>query len=192
MARQRAFEPDDVLDRAMTLFWSRGYAATSTADLMEGMKLSRQSMYNAFGDKRRLYLRSLQRYISLNSASFLEQLHSAATPLDGISRALSWCASKQPSDRPSGCMSVNAACEFGISDEAVSLLLDGHGLFLLQSFKQSIEAAQREGQIAATLDASVAAMFLTSALSGIRVSARSGATPKMLQDIASMAMRSLT
>ena len=63
MARQREFDADAALDRAMDLFWSKGYEATSLDDLCEVTGLSRSSLYAAFGSKRNLLLRSVERYV---------------------------------------------------------------------------------------------------------------------------------
>src|SRR5262249_40635764 len=63
MARQREFDADAALGRAMEVFWSKGYEATSLDDLCEVTGLSRSSLYAAFGSKRNLLLRSVERYV---------------------------------------------------------------------------------------------------------------------------------
>ena len=60
--RPRAFDRDDALDRAMHLFWRRGYEATSVSDLTESMGITPPSLYAAFGDKKRLFLEAVDRY----------------------------------------------------------------------------------------------------------------------------------
>ncbi len=62
MARPREFDPDTVLERAMRVFWAKGYHASSLDDLCEAAKLNRPSLYAAFGDKRALFLATLDRY----------------------------------------------------------------------------------------------------------------------------------
>jgi len=61
--RPREFDADVVIERAMGIFWSRGYHGTSLPDLLEATKLSRGSLYSAFGDKHTLFLRALDRYV---------------------------------------------------------------------------------------------------------------------------------
>src|SRR6202023_2269994 len=63
MARPREFDVDIALDRAMEVFWSKGYEATSLDDLCEVTGLSRSSLYATFGSKRNLLLRSVDRYV---------------------------------------------------------------------------------------------------------------------------------
>src|ERR1700749_3660752 len=62
--RPRAFDRDEALDRAMHLFWRRGYEATSVSDLTEAMGITPPSLYAAFGDKKRLFLETVDRYQS--------------------------------------------------------------------------------------------------------------------------------
>src|SRR6267142_1909851 len=70
MARPREFDRDAAVQRAMSVFWRKGYAATSTDDLLRAMNIGRQSMYDTFGDKHRLYLEALDD--SERAARFVE------------------------------------------------------------------------------------------------------------------------
>jgi TetR/AcrR family transcriptional repressor of nem operon len=65
MARQREFNKEEVLEQAMMVFWVQGYEATSVRDLQAATGISSSSMYEAFGDKRRLFLATLARYCAL-------------------------------------------------------------------------------------------------------------------------------
>ena len=67
--RTKDFEPDEVADAAMQVFWRRGYAATSVQDLVDGTGLGRGSLYNAFGSKQGLYEAALRRYHALTAAN---------------------------------------------------------------------------------------------------------------------------
>src|SRR5262245_58277203 len=62
MARPREFDPDAVLDQAMHVFWAKGYEATSLSDLCDATELNRSSLYASFGDKRALFLETINRY----------------------------------------------------------------------------------------------------------------------------------
>ena len=88
MVRPREFDRDEALDHATRVFWAKGYASTSTEDLLTAMNIGRQSLYNAFGDKRKLYLEALERYQRESNASHLERLNSSASPLGGIEALL--------------------------------------------------------------------------------------------------------
>jgi AcrR family transcriptional regulator len=84
MARPREFDRDAAVQRAMSVFWRKGYAATSTDDLLRAMNIGRQSMYDTFGDKHRLYLEALERYQRESIAENIRRLRSTASPLAGI------------------------------------------------------------------------------------------------------------
>jgi len=118
MARPREFDRDEALTRATRVFWAKGYASTSTEDLLAAMNIGRQSLYNAFGDKRKLYLEALERYQRETSASHLERLNSGASPLGGIEALLLGVISEDDSVRALGCMGVRAVCEWGCRSAA--------------------------------------------------------------------------
>src|SRR3982751_5501533 len=72
MARHKEFDRDEALQKAMEVFWARGYEATSVGDLVEQMGINRQSIYDTFGDKHSLYLQSLDRYREVEGRKMLE------------------------------------------------------------------------------------------------------------------------
>src|ERR1700730_9368361 len=84
MVRPRKFDRDEALDRATRAFWAKGYASTSTEDLLAAMKIGRQSLHNPFCDKRKLSLEALALYQRESTASHLERLNRSASPLGGI------------------------------------------------------------------------------------------------------------
>src|SRR6202790_5519520 len=84
MARPKEFDRDAAGGGAMAVFWLKGYAAPSPDDLLRAMKIGRQSMYDTFGDKRRLYVEALERYQQESVAENIGRLRSAASPLAGI------------------------------------------------------------------------------------------------------------
>src|SRR5258708_36524729 len=88
MARPKEFDPGIGVERAMPLFSSKGYAATSTDDPPQAMKIGRQSMYDTFGDKRRLYVEALERYQLESVAGHIKRLRSIESPLAGIEALL--------------------------------------------------------------------------------------------------------
>lgn len=84
MARTKEFDRDAALRSAMGVFWTRGYAATSTEALLAAMNIGRQSMYDTFGDKQRLFREALDLYNRERVAGIVARLRNAPTPLDGI------------------------------------------------------------------------------------------------------------
>jgi TetR/AcrR family transcriptional repressor of nem operon len=84
MARPKEFDPDQALDRAVELFWRKGYEATSIQDLVEALGINRSSLYGTFGDKHALYLAAIDRYCEDVVAPRVAELDQAASPRAAI------------------------------------------------------------------------------------------------------------
>lgn len=190
MARPREFDRIDTLNKAMAVFWEKGYAATSTSDLLAAMGIGRQSMYDTFGDKHALYLEALAHY---SDSSMRELLHSlqSDTALGAIANMLLAFAARPEEQNRLGCMGVNAICEFGDSNADVNALREASGALLNQAMERLLRDAQAAGEIAAGADIHAAAAFIGATLSGMKVSAKAGASPATLRDIAEFAIQGL-
>src|SRR5580698_2027100 len=88
MARPREFDREEVLAEAIKVFADHGFGGTSTDALLKAMGISRQSMYDTFGDKRRLYLEALQRYSAGSVSEIIRSLNTGPSPLKGLEAAL--------------------------------------------------------------------------------------------------------
>src|ERR1700720_1538385 len=119
MARPREFDREEALERATGVFWAKGFASTSTDDLLTAMGIGRQSLYNAFQDKRALYLEALERYQRTTTAGHLQRLNGAASPIAGVKALLLGLISDTDDNRALGCMGVGAICEFGSTDPEI-------------------------------------------------------------------------
>ena len=74
MARTKEFDRDAALDRAMHVFWKKGYEATSLPDLLQAMGIARQSLYDTFGEKHALFMAALERYTQLILTTFAQTI----------------------------------------------------------------------------------------------------------------------
>jgi TetR/AcrR family transcriptional regulator, transcriptional repressor for nem operon len=187
MVRPREFDRDEALDRAKGAFWAKGYASTSTEDLLGAMNIGRQSLYNAFGDKRKLYLEALERYQRESSANNLARLNGSASPLGGIEALLLGLISEDDSVRALGCMGVNAVCEFGAADPALVMLRSKVGPRLFRRLVERIREGQASGEVDPTIDAREAAAFLQMTMQGLQLGARAGGESKHLRALARFA-----
>jgi TetR/AcrR family transcriptional repressor of nem operon len=191
MARPREFDRDTALDRAMSVFWANGFAATSTDDLLRAMKIGRQSMYDSFGDKRRLYLEALSRYQDANVAIHLERLNSKVSPLAGITAMMLGHVTDDKSVRERGCMGIGAIAEFGIGDRDVVKLRAISSARMHRALVDRLRAAQAAAEIGKSLDVETAALFLATTAQGLKIAARAGTSPKSLRATALFALASL-
>jgi AcrR family transcriptional regulator len=190
VARQREFDRIDALNKALEVFWQKGYAATSTTDLLEAMQIGRQSLYDTFGDKRSLYLEALTQYGEDSVTDLLRHLK-GDTPLAAIDNMLQAFASRPKRDNAKGCMGVNAISEFGTSDEDVNAQRDASGKRLNRAVEEQLRAAAASGEIAADTDIAQAVAFVAATLSGMKISAKAGASIASLRAIASFAVQGL-
>ncbi len=190
MARQKEFDRVDALNQALDVFWQKGYAATSTTDLLEAMQIGRQSLYDTFGDKRSLYLEALTRYGEDSVTDLLRNLK-GDTPLAAIDNMLQAFASRPRRDNAKGCMGVNAIAEFGTSDEDVNAQRDASGRRLNRAVEEQLRAAAASGEIPAETDIAQAVAYVAATLSGMKISAKAGASIATLRAIASFAVQGL-
>jgi TetR/AcrR family transcriptional repressor of nem operon len=191
MARPKAFDRETALEGAIPVFSDLGYDGTSTEVLLNAMGISRQSMYDTFGDKRRLYLEALQHYAAGHVAEHLRVLNSAPSPLRGIEAMFEAMVVKSTRAGEPGCLGIGAICEFGRSDDEVSLLTDTAGRTLQVALERRVAEAKAAGEAGADVDARTAAQFLGATLSGLKISARGGASADVLRGVARLAIRSL-
>jgi TetR/AcrR family transcriptional repressor of nem operon len=192
MARPKEFDRNQALQKAIGVFCDKGYAAASTDELMRAMKISRQSMYDTFGDKRHLYLEAFRRYVADSIDEQIGYLEKSSSPIDGIEKMLLAFAARAERDGIVGCMGVNAICEFGRSDPEVTSLGAIESSRLTAALEQALRQAKTRKEISKLLKESTAAQFLLATLSGMKVSAKAGADTQALKSIAHFALRSLT
>jgi len=186
MARPKEFDRDHVLGKAIEVFASHGYEGASTEALLTHMGLSRQSMYDTFGNKRRLYRSSAS-----STAEIIASMNAEVSAMEGLEAALLAFAMR-PSTRPAdGCLGVAAVTEFGRTDREVTAITEASGATLTTAFERIIRRGQKAGELASDLDPRTVASFLSTTLMGLKVSARAGAKPAALRDVVRLTLRSL-
>jgi TetR/AcrR family transcriptional repressor of nem operon len=191
MARTKEFDRDATLLQSISVFSQHGYEGTSTEVLLKTMGISRQSLYDTYGDKWRLYLESLQRYVSDSVGAHLVTLEHAAGGRAAIEAFLIRAVNQARADASPACLGVSAVCEFGRSAPEVVALTEAAGRLLVDALKRRLREAASRAEMAPDIDIDDAAAFLASTLTGIKVAARAGASQDSLLGIARMALRSL-
>lgn len=191
MPRPSEFDRDDVLHRAMEVFWCQGYEATGMPDLVEAMGIGRQSLYNAFESKRGLFLEALKVYQAERAKSLQKVLASAPSPLRGIETLLTSIATASGVARTRGCMSVNTAAEIGVKDEEVADILRRGAQQSKADLAAAVGQAKAQGELPAELDEQAAAEFVLTVMRGLRLSAKAGAAVSETRNVVRMAMVAL-
>jgi TetR/AcrR family transcriptional repressor of nem operon len=190
MARPKAFDRDAALRAAIEVFWAKGFAGASTEDLTAAMGIGRQSLYDTFGDKRRLYLEALTRYNTENVAGHLAALRDGGSATQAIETLLLRFANEPDDRRVRGCMGVNAICEFG-QDPDVAAARQPSGALLEAHLTRLLERGKAQGDVAAAVDPQSAARFIAATLAGLKVQAKAGAPAETLREVAAFAVDSL-
>src|SRR6202049_168227 len=184
MARPKEFDQERPLHRAISIFSQKGFAATSTDELMRAMEVGRQSMYDTFGDKRALFLKALEVYVSENVRAINVELRAPGSPLAAIRNALVHFSERKDLSSTDGCMGINAICEFGMRDEDVSRITRHAANAQRHTLMDTLRRAQLEGELDAHTDIESLADFFESTLAGMRIAAKAGKTRPALKRIA--------
>jgi AcrR family transcriptional regulator len=188
MARPREFDRELALQRATRVFWAKGYASTSTEDLLAAMGIARQSLYNAFGDKRALYLEALERYQRATMSGHLQRLWDPTSPIAGIEALLLGLISEDDNQRAMGCMGVGAVGEFGAGDSTLAELRAKVGPPVFSALVERLREGQACGEIDPGMDAEAAAAFVQMTMTGLQLAARGGADADALRALAHFAV----
>jgi len=173
MGRNRSFDEDEVLDRAVARFWAYGYTATSVRDLEKAMGMSSASFYNAFGDKRSLFKRSLQRYLDQSSRRRVTLLDASTSPREAIETFLNAIVESSSRSRD-GCLLVNSAAEVAAHDAELGEDVASGLREVEDALHRVLLRGQADGSISVSLDASVFAKAILGTIVSIRVMSRTG------------------
>jgi AcrR family transcriptional regulator len=155
------------------------------------MEIGRQSLYNAFGDKRKLYLEALARYQEHSISGHIARLTRGSSALGGIRALLLGTIADNASERANGCMGVNSAAEFGTTGVDINALRAAGEKRLKQPLLDRIGEAQRAGEIDPQLNMEEVALFIGATMQTIQLSSRAGMTPAALRRLAKFAIECL-
>ena len=188
MPRKKQFEVDTALTKAMREFWGRGYHPTSMQDLVDCMGIGRGSIYDTFGSKRGLFMRSLDRYIKLCASVFQDVLAKSTSPSESILNVFEDAiAALVVGGSRDGCFVINTAAELAAHDDEVAEVVTAMFRDTEQVFRALIEQGQELGEIPPTVDAVLTARSLLSLYIGLRILTRSNPDMSVLQAIKSQA-----
>lgn len=181
MARQKSFNKDEVLERAMNLFWKQGFHATSMQDIVQYVGLSRSSLYESFASKKGLFDQSLDNYCRINRDGVKALLSSEANVKDGLRMLLeSSISCTIDDDDRKGCFVVNSTTELIPGDEELVKALAKNRAVFEKLFHDFLLQAQKKGQLAADKDVKALSGLIYTLFSGLNVMAKLDKSPKKL------------
>ncbi len=188
MARPREFDQDTVLNSAMERFWMHGYDGTSVRDIINETGLTGASLYNAFGDKRSLYGKALDRYVEQGIADRIRRCEKLA-PREAVAGFLGEILARSLGDpEHKGCMLVNTALDVAPHDPGFREIVSAVLVQIETFFRRAIEAGQSDGTITTSQSADDLARHLLGAVMGLRVLARVRPERALLEGIVRSAL----
>lgn len=192
MARPLEFDKRIALEKAMEVFWEKGFEAATLQDLIEAMDLSKSSFYQAFKSKRNLYATALNHYVDLMSANLSNNLDSFNSGLEFIENTFMEIAENASlSESQRGCFLMNTATEFSQKNGEIAILTS-KGLRKFESvFARAIKKAQSSGEISLSKNAETLANFLICNMSGLKTMVKAGIKTSTLRPIVNMIVASL-
>ncbi|MGO4271093.1 TetR/AcrR family transcriptional regulator, partial [Paenibacillus sp. TAF58] len=183
MSRPREFNVDKVLNQSMEVFWAKGYKATSFEDLTNKTHVKKQSLYGVFADKRSLFLKALALYRAQNLDSLQEMVDQGGSPMEILEVVKSASLSSGNEDSPSGCLMVNTALEFGMSDEEVTKEVEQMFSDVQRVLEEVISQGQAIGEITTRFSSKELGAFLANALRGTRILEKTGVPVEQIETI---------
>ena len=188
MPWEKSFDPAEAIERAMQVFWAKGYAETSISDLTAATGIQRGSLYNAFAGKRQLFVKALLKYDLEHRRAKMARLEAELEPRAAI-RAFFDGLAKETADDPAcrGCLLVNTALELPSHDAEVEHIVRDGMRDIEGFFARLIARGQARGDVPAATDADTTAQLLVGLIVGLRVLARGAWTPERLRQIADQA-----
>lgn len=190
MARPREFDRNEVIEKAMQVFWTKGFERTSVRDLVAAMGINRGSLYDTFGDKEALYLTALERYCSSKVRPMPAGCDGEAA-LNVIRRYFETVADAGPRARKRGCFISNTITEFSSRGSAITQTARAGVERTEAALAKLVIQAQAEGDIRRSHDPHKLARFLTSSLNGLRLMAKTGIARAELDDIVDVTLSAL-
>lgn len=184
MPRHKEFDRDQALHRAMELFWSRGYDATSIQELVGHMGINRQSLYDTFGDKHSLYLQSLDLYREVEAHKMFGVLEPPGTAKKAIRQLFEGVVERALRDsRRRGCFVGNATSQLAGRCRETRLRTRSNLAEAEAAFYKVLLRGKKEGELKGIGDPRAIARFLYSSLQGLLLMSKTTQDRKTLEDI---------
>ncbi|MEH6682627.1 MAG: TetR/AcrR family transcriptional regulator [Sediminicola sp.] len=184
MARTKVFDELEVLDKAMNLFWQKGYNATSAQDLVDGLGISRSSLYDTYGDKHSLFVKALKQYRKEKIDPVLKEVATLEDAEAYIRFFFESVQSEAVCDNSSkGCFLINSVVELAPVDSEIAGIANGIMHDTEEALCSAIKIGQEKGVFTTKFSARCLARFVFNSLNGLRVTVKFDARKKMFEDI---------
>lgn len=185
--RPKHYTEEEILDKAIQVFWKKGYTATSAKDLLAGLGIGQGSLYSTFpGGKKELFQKSLSRFLNVSIKGFHTGLDKSSCSLTFLKDFFAQIPKRTKNEISNGCYLGNSTVEFSNLDEETHLMSANLLKKLEAGFEKALTRAQEEGKLSREKSPKVLALYFINLWNGINVTQRmnrSKAEIKKLIDI---------
>ena len=192
MPRLKEFNPDEALEKAMQVFWHKGYEATSMEDLLSAMDLNRGSLYDTFGDKRKLFLKVMDRYCTTFVGPKLSLLDQPGPALPTLRRFITGMIEGGLADpQRRGCFISNTVMELSPHEKEIAGRLRQALKMAEDAFFKILARAKQQGELKDDTNPRALARFLTTMMQGSVVMIKAGTPADVVKQTAETALSML-
>ena len=191
MARQKEFKREEVLEKALEVFWCKGYNGTSFQTLTEGMSINRQSIYDTYGDKHTLFIEALNYYYKKNTASVSH--FAQHKPVKELVRSFldKTIVDTTAEQKNKGCFLQNVTLEMVPHDKEVVAIVNQNLEDLTTIFQALITRGIKSGEIVTNQTAASLAIYLVNTTQGLITLGKTITDKKKLRAVAEVAINAL-
>ncbi|NMH28740.1 TetR/AcrR family transcriptional regulator [Flavobacterium silvaticum] len=191
MARCVEFNECEIIEKAMNVFWEKGYHATSMQDLVDAMQINRSSLYNTIGDKHALFLKCVKNYTEGVLCETREKISKEKSALQALVNIIkdkaAWVAN---SDK--GCLGIKTIFEIAPEDESVRNVLSKNNEVYLIMLSDLIQKAIDDKELNVTEDASFLAEYIMTTFTGWKQAFILNEDPIMIKKMSEFLIKSIT
>jgi TetR/AcrR family transcriptional repressor of nem operon len=192
VARPKKFDQAATLQKALGVFWRKGYAGTSMAELVETMGINAPSLYDTYGDKKHLFMAALKCY-QQSQREWLEGLLASEQPARATIRQLLESMVEESLTDPDrkGCFMLNTTTELANQDEEVFRLVAQNERSMRELLAELISKGKQAGEFAPDQDPVLVATYLFTLIQGLRLVAATNPDRQLLKATLEMALSTL-
>lgn len=191
MARTKEFDPDVALSIAVEVFWRLGYEHTSLDTLMREMGISKQSLYDTFGDKRTIYFRAMSHYREKTNAALRDLFEKEKSVKKGFAKIFLSMVRENRMQHERGCLLMNANLSRAVDDIELKKFLRANQREVEGIFKAAFVEAKEQGEIGPEKDPAAMAKFFVATIQGMRALARLNHDRTELAHVSAVALATL-
>lgn len=191
MARPQQFSEDQALDKAMSLFWEKGFYATSFTDLVDRTGVCRASLYKTFGDKETLYTKALQRYQTIMGRLYGRPLGADEKVVDYLRQFFRTKVQEVVEQKPEGCLFINATTELVTKDEVIKEMLIKNEASQRAWLQSLLEEGKERGEFSSGMDTKATAHYLFAAFQGVTINAMTQKNVAELEKVIDLLIKGL-